>query len=131
MNDRIDSIAFNNNDDGPRLDRSIAYEMINDFGELAFSEVVYRYQNNMASNLKQLAYCLEQEDQKEILWALQYIRNCSAQLGIIGVANQCNTALKHIVGNRLAAVQHDQFETTISESVALLCSIESEMQSEK
>ncbi len=110
-----------------RLDRSVAYEMINDFGVLAYSEVVYRYQKNMANYLKQLSCCLEREDQKEMLWSLQYIKNCSAQLGLVDVATQCNTAIKGIAGRDFSIIQHEQFETSISESVTLLRLIGSEM----
>jgi len=110
-----------------RLDRSVAYEMINDFGVLAYSEVVYRYQKNMADYLKQLSCCLEREDQKEMLWSLQYIKNCSAQLGLTDVATQCNTAIEAIAGRDFSIIQHEQFETAITESVTLLRLIGSEM----
>ena len=112
-----------------RLDRSVAYEMINDFGVLAYSEVVYRYQKNMFNYLEQLSCCLEREDQKEMLWSLQYIKNCSAQLGLTGVATQCNAAIEGIAGSDFSTIQHEQFESTINDSVTLLRLIGSEMRS--
>lgn len=112
-----------------RLDRSVAYEMINDFGVLAYSEVVFRYQKNMTSYLKQLSCCLEREDQNELLWSLQYIKNCSAQLGLSDVAEQCSEAIHGIAENDATKLEHSLIESVICDSVDLLRQIGSEMQS--
>lgn len=130
MNNRAAATVSINQADNTYLDRSVAYEMINDFGPLAFLEVVYRYQKNMAENLDQLLRCVEQKDCKEILWSLQYIKNCSNQLGLAGVASQCNSAIDDFPGAVFSATHYAGLEAVVDHSVVLLRMISSEMQRE-
>ena len=117
-----------------QLDRSVAYEMINDFGTDAFLGVISQYQENMAKNLNLLTESASRNDPGEQLWALQYIRNCSAQLGIAGVAHQCrlvmdNAAPASEFETGLTSEEHQHFETIINLSIDSLRTICTEMQS--
>ena len=113
-----------------QIDRSIAYEMIHDFGRDAFLQVVDQYQQNMAGNLKLFSQN-KAEELQDRLWALQYIRNCSNQLGLATVAMQCRQIMendyKNMNRNEQQALQQE-FELVIDQSVKILKKISEEMQ---
>ncbi len=114
-----------------QIDRSIAYEMIHDFGVDAFLQVVTQYQENMAANLNMLSQS-SADDGREQLWALQFIRNCSSQLGLIGVAIQCRQVLDCGCNNvdlDEKQVLRRRFETVIDQSVKSLREISIQMHS--
>ena len=76
-----------------RMEKSLAYERSHDFGPDAYCRVVRRYQTNM---IEKLALLFATKDTGDVLWQLQSIRNCSAQLGVVSVVEQCD-ALKGLV----------------------------------
>ena len=120
--------------DAPQqMDRSVAYEMINDFGAEAFLKVVSQYQENMARNMELLNDRGSNQDGLEQVWALQYIRNCSAQLGLSTVSLHCKRAMDELLEHaepdtRLSPEEHQQFEKIIDHSVGSLRSLCAKMQ---
>ena len=116
-----------------QMDRSVAYEMINDFGVEAFLKVVRQYQENMARNLEILSDRVDSQDGLEQIWALQYIRNCSAQLGLSTVSQHCKQAMDELHEQAeqdagLSPEEHRQFEMIIDNSVESLKTLCTKMQ---
>ncbi len=102
------------------LDRSVAYEMIHDFGVAAFVQVVQQYQSNMASKLAEIQDCTEQDDVAIALWGLQFIRNCSVQLGIIGVTAVCAELADEVLECGLSRLNCGQLERSLATAVDAL-----------
>jgi hypothetical protein len=92
--------------------------MIHDFGAGAFAQVVKQYQSNMADKLADIKNCAGQDKDGAVLWELQFVRNCSAQLGIVGVVAICAELAEAVLkGN---ALDYGALERVLGSAVDIL-----------
>ena len=73
------------------IDSSRIDEMIDDFGEEEFCEIVAAFLEDMEAALAQLSIVLAADDTEEIGKLLHLVKGCAANLGIVALVELCET----------------------------------------